>query len=129
MDKPTEHDHALAAEIFNGDSVDWYQQAVDVIARARSEEHSRMTKTDVASDVLRIQLTDAARNDLRIIERELHLGIDGAIGIAIGTEAFLLKQISKGKRVMLVGEEGRQFEVILKMDGAGEKSVKKFTDF
>lgn len=42
MSNPTERDCVLAAEIFNGDSVNWYKQAVNVIMRTRSEERLRM---------------------------------------------------------------------------------------
>lgn len=42
MSEQIDRDRVLAAEIFNGDSVNWYQQAFDVVLRARAEERSRI---------------------------------------------------------------------------------------
>lgn len=42
MRKSTDRDRELASEIFRGDCLDWYQQAVEAIVKARSEEREKI---------------------------------------------------------------------------------------
>jgi len=64
--------------------------------------------------VLTIELTPDAQNDLGTITKELGLNAGDAIGTALGMEAFLLEQVSSGKKVMLIDKEGRQRELMVK---------------
>jgi len=64
--------------------------------------------------VLRIELDPAARNDLGTITKELRVDAGDAIGTALGMEAFLLEEVGRGKKVMIVDKEGRQRELMVK---------------
>jgi hypothetical protein len=64
--------------------------------------------------VLRIELDDAAKNDLGTITKELQIDTGDAIGTALGMEAFLLEQVNNGKKVLIVDKEGRQRELMVK---------------
>ncbi len=66
-------------------------------------------------DVLRIQLDDNAKNDLGRITKELQVDTGDAIGTALGMEAFLLEQVSNGKKIMIIDKEGRQRELMVKV--------------
>jgi len=66
-------------------------------------------------DIVELELAQEAQSSLREITERLGLGDDfgEAIGRALGMEVFLLREASLGNKVIIVGKNGRQRELLV----------------